>query len=79
APIDLAVSKLSSYGENDREDIRALARVGLIDAKSLRARAEQALPGYVGRVDGVRASIDLACRMVEAERKGTGKNQQPRR
>lgn len=79
APIDLAVSKLSRYEENDREDIRALARAGLIDAKSLRIRAEQALPGYVGRVDGVRISIDLACRMVEEERKGKGKNPKPHR
>jgi hypothetical protein len=61
-PIDLAVSKLSRFSEQDREDIRALGRAGLISEKALRRRAEEALPGYVGNLERIRTSIDLACK-----------------
>jgi hypothetical protein len=65
-PVDLAVSKLARFAEIDRNDIRRLAEDGLITADELRKRAESALPDYVGNPDSVRASIDLACRDVEA-------------
>jgi hypothetical protein len=65
SPLDLAVSKLSRFEEHDREDIAALARAGLIDAESLRRRAQDALPSYVGNVARVKTSIELACRLVE--------------
>jgi len=68
APIDLAVSKLSRFADQDREDILLLAREGLIDAASLRKRAEQALGGYVGDLNSVRNSIDIACRLIESAR-----------
>jgi len=64
APLDLAVSKLSRYEVHDQEDIRALAQAGLIDAKSLRRRAEEALPSYVGDTRRVKASIGLAEKLV---------------
>jgi len=67
-PLDLAVSKLSRFSEQDQEDIRALARAGLINADALRRRAEAALPDYVGNMDRVRNSIDLASRLVSAEK-----------
>lgn len=70
-PLDLAVSKLSRYELHDQEDIRSLARAGLIDADALRRRAEQALPDYVGDVGRVRASIGLAERLVRAEPRAT--------
>lgn len=63
-PLDLAVSKLSRYGEQDQLDIRLLARQGLIDAARLRERAEAALPDYVGNLDRIRNSIDIACHLV---------------
>ena len=66
SPLDLAVSKLSRFNDLDREDIGVLAREKLIDAKSLRKRAEEALAGYVGNVDPLRTSIDLACKLVAA-------------
>ncbi len=66
APIDLAVSKLSRFGDHDRDDILLLAKGGLIDAGSLRKRAEQALGGYVGDLNSVRNSIDIACRLIES-------------
>ena len=66
SPLDLAVSKIARFSEQDRADIELLAREGLIDAKSLRRRADEALQGYVGALDSVRTSIALACRLVEA-------------
>ena len=64
-PVDLAVSKLSRFAAIDREDILALAKAGLIGAKVLRQRAEATLPGYVGKLAGVRTSISLACGDIE--------------
>jgi len=66
-PLDLAVSKLSRFSEQDQSDIRALARERLLDATQLRRRAEEALPDYVGNLDRIKTSIDSACRLVGAE------------
>ena len=66
SPVDLAVSKLSRFEAHDQEDILALARAGLIDADSLRKRALEALPGYVGPVEKLRTSLALACKKIEA-------------
>lgn len=63
-PLDLGVSKLARFSEQDQDDIRALARAGLIDAIALRRRAEAALPDYVGNLDRIRTSIDVACRLI---------------
>lgn len=68
-PLDLAVSKLSRFNDQDRADIELLAREKLIDAKALKKRAEEALGAYVGDVASVRTTIDLACRIVEAARR----------
>lgn len=65
-PLDLAVSKLSRFSEQDQLDIRTLAREGLIDATKLRSRAVAALPDYVGNLDRIKTSIDIACRLVAA-------------
>ena len=65
APLDLAVSKISRFSERDRSDIASLARHRLIGSAGLRQRAQQALAGYVGSIDRVRGSIELACRIVE--------------
>lgn len=64
SPLDLAVSKLSRFSAQDRDDIRALAREGLLTEAKLRRRAHQALPGYVGNLTRIRNSIDIACRDV---------------
>jgi hypothetical protein len=71
-PLDLAVSKLARFEESDRRDIGELAKAGLIDAKSLRRRADGALPGYVGAVARVQTSIDVACRLI-----GTARGRRP--
>jgi len=64
SPLDLAVSKLSRFEAHDQSDIRALAQAGLIDAKQLRKRAEEALPAYVGDLQRVKNSIGLAEKLV---------------
>ena len=65
-PVDLAVSKIARFAEHDQDDIRALARAGLIKADEVRERAEQALGNYVGNLASVKTSIRLACELVRA-------------
>ena len=65
APLDLAVSKISRFSERDRNDIASLVRHQGISSMALRQRAREALAGYVGSVDRIRGSIELACRIVE--------------
>jgi Nucleotidyltransferase of unknown function (DUF6036) len=65
APLDLAVSKISRFSERDRSDIASLVRHQNVGSAALRRRAGEALVGYVGSVDRVRGSIELACRIAE--------------
>ncbi len=66
SPVDLAVSKLVRFAEPDREDIKSLAKLGLVDAAELGERAEDALGAYtIGNQNFVRISIDQACKMVD--------------
>jgi Nucleotidyltransferase of unknown function (DUF6036) len=62
--LDLAVSKISRFSSQDRGDITALAKHGLIKFAALRRRALEALENYVGNLDTLKSSIDLACRIV---------------
>jgi hypothetical protein len=64
-PLDLAVSKLSRFSEQDRNDIMSLVRHRDVHSAALRVRAEEALSGYIGSTDRIRGSIDLACRIIE--------------
>lgn len=68
SPLDLAVSKLSRYGETDQGDIHALAQARLFTEKELRARAEDALTGYIGNIDTLKTTIELACELVRSAR-----------
>jgi hypothetical protein len=71
SPLDLAVSKVGRLSDQDRDDIAVLARRGLVTTAALRQRAEQAAGGYLGDLERLRNSIDIACRLVEdAERRG---------
>jgi hypothetical protein len=63
--LDLAISKISRFSSQDRDDMLTLARHGLIRSAPLRKRAEEAAQAYVGNIETLRASIDLACRIVE--------------
>jgi hypothetical protein len=70
--LDLAVSKISRFSSQDRGDIIALAKHGLIKSAALRRRAEQATENYIGNLDALRGAINLACRIVEdAERRSS--------
>jgi hypothetical protein len=63
--LDLAVSKISRFSSQDRDDITTLGRHGLIKSAALRRRSEQAMENYVGDLDTVKGRVDLACRIVE--------------
>lgn len=48
SPVDLAVSKIARFADNDKEDIAALVRLGLTSADEIERRATSALAGYIG-------------------------------
>jgi hypothetical protein len=55
SPVDLAVSKIARFADNDKEDIAALVRLGLTSADAIEQRATSALAGYiVGPAEGRR-------------------------
>jgi hypothetical protein len=62
--LDLAVSKISRLSSQDRDDIAALAKHGLIKSEALRRRSEEALKNFIGNVDSLKGAIDVACRIV---------------
>ena len=69
-PVDLAVSKIARFADNDREDIQALVRLGLTSADEIERRATQALSGHVGGqqpmlICNIRDAVALA-RTIEA-------------
>ena len=71
SPLDLAVSKLARFADNDREDIEALVDAGHVSAVRLESRAKEASKGFVGGVSMIRFDIDDAvatARAVEARR-----------
>ena len=71
SPVDVAVSKISGFAENDKEDIAALVRLGLTNADEIEHRATSALAGYIGGLAmlklNLRDAVVLA-REVESER-----------
>ena len=71
--VDLAVSKLARFTDQDRADIELLAKKGLVNSAAVRQRAEEALQGYVGDLNSVRTSIELACRLIDSHRQRQAK------
>ena len=65
-PVDLAVSKLGRFSEQDRADIAALARRGLVNATNLERRALESLKIYVGDTRRLRGNIASAVEIVAA-------------
>ena len=63
--LDLAVSKISRFSGQDRDDIVTLGKQGLIRSGALRRRSEQAMENYVGNLDTLKGSINIACRILE--------------
>lgn len=66
APVDLAVSKIARFADNDRADIQALVRHGLTSAEEIEARATSALAGYVGELAMVRLNLRDALVLARA-------------
>jgi len=62
--LDLAVSKISRLADHDRQDIAELARRRLISSNALRIRAKEAMKNYVGNLNRLQTSINLACNIV---------------
>lgn len=67
APIDLAISKISRNGDQDRDDIFSLAREGLFTADALEERALEALDYFVGNTERDRHTIELICEQIRDE------------
>jgi len=63
-PLDLAVSKISRFSPQDREDILLLARSAFFTAEALRGHALEALDCYVGNTRWVRGTLDLLCEEI---------------
>ena len=66
APVDLAVSKVSRFEDNDRADIRALASLGLVEAGAFERRCLEAIDYYVGEPTFVRHNIAEAVDLVRS-------------
>lgn len=64
--LDLAVSKISRFSSQDRDDITALAKHGLVKSAALRRRSLEAMKNYVGNHDAIKGTIDVACRILQA-------------
>jgi hypothetical protein len=61
----LRLAKISRFSSHDRDDITSLSKHGLIKSAALRRRSEQAMENYVGNLDTLKSTINLACRIVE--------------
>jgi len=68
-PMDLAVSKIGRFSEQDRADIASLARRGLLDASNLQKRALEALVVCVGDTQRLRGNIASAVKIIAADRR----------
>jgi hypothetical protein len=70
SPLDLVVSKIARFADNDKEDIAELVRLKLTTADAIEQRASSALGGYVGGLAMLRLNLRDAvalARQVEAE------------
>ncbi len=71
SPVDLAVSKIKRFADNDRDDIRQLTRLRLTTADEIEQRALSALERYIGNrtetLLDIKDAVALA-RAVEADR-----------
>ncbi len=73
AALDLAVSRISRFADQDKDDLTSLTKRGLIGSNALRARAEDAVKNYVGNLKELQTSIDLACNLVADVEKWMGR------
>lgn len=70
SPVDLAVSKIARFADNDKEDIAALVRLGLTSADAIEQRATSALAGYIGRQAMLKLNLRDAVALARREEGG---------
>ena len=63
-PVDLALTKISRFGETDRNDIALLSQHGLMSPEDLKTRAEEAMDYYVGNMRWLRLNLNDAVDIV---------------
>ena len=68
APVDLVLSKIARFEDNDKEDIAELARHGLIDPKALEDRAAMAMDFYIGDQSMLLLNLKEAADIARAAR-----------
>ncbi len=66
SPLDLAVSKLARFSEQDQADILALAEERLFTAMQFRTRADEAMRNYIGDKRPLLTSLDLMAKKLAA-------------
>ena len=59
SPLDLAVSKVARFSEQDRADIRALGAEGFFSAEEFRAHALEAMRDFIGDKRVLMTSLEL--------------------
>lgn len=74
SPLDLAVSKISRFGGNDKEDIAALVRFGLVSSGEIEARATSALGGFVGGLAMLKLNLRDAIKLARDVEASAGKD-----
>lgn len=77
SPVDLAVSKISRFADNDKEDIASLVRAGLVCADDIEHRATQALGGYIGGLAMLKLNLRDAVALARAVEDGQQSTPQP--
>ncbi len=66
SPVDLAVSKIARWADNDREDVQALVLRGLTTSQAIEQRATSALAGYVGNQNMLLLNLHDALALARA-------------
>lgn len=82
SPVDLAVSKLARFADNDKEDIASLVGLGLVSSSALEDRANSAISGYIGAIEmlklNIRDAVNLAKEIeIESRLSKNNKNSKP--
>ncbi|HEX7642150.1 MAG TPA: DUF6036 family nucleotidyltransferase [Burkholderiaceae bacterium] len=72
SPVDLAVSKIARFTDNDKDDIAALVRLGLTTAEEIEQRATEASAKYVGAKSLL--FLNLKDALALAAREGSAKH-----
>lgn len=78
SPVDLAVSKIARFADNDREDILELVRRGLTTADEIEKRAISAASAYVGGKSMLMLNIRDAVALARNEEAHLSNGLEPR-